>query len=168
MSVVNFKVNGEDVSIHSEYGETLLEVLRDKLGLTGTKKGCGDGECGACTVLIDGVPVTSCIYLAHMAEGKEITTIEGLSQDGRLSPLQQAFVDTGAIQCGYCTPGMVLSAHALLQRNPDPSEEEIKTALSGNLCRCGTYKHVTLAVQTAAKAIAGLRRDEIRKGEQYG
>lgn len=165
MRTVNFKVNGKDVSLQAEYGETLLEVIRERLGLTGTKKGCGDGECGACTVLVNGTPVTSCTYLVHIADGKEITTIEGLSKDGKLSPVQQAFIDAGAIQCGFCTPGMVLSAHALLQRNPNPTEEDIKAALSGNLCRCGTYKQITQAVMMAAKAIAGMQNNDALNGK---
>ena len=123
-------------------GETLLDVLRDTLGLTGTKKGCNLGDCGACTVLVDGEPVSSCLVLASEAEGKEITTIEGVAKNGELLPIQKAFVHEGAIQCGYCTPGMIMSSIALLNANPRPSVEEIKDGLAGNLCRCtGLFRH---------------------------
>lgn len=154
MHTIQMTVNGSLWTGQVEDGETLLEALRTRLGLTGTKRGCEVGECGACTVLIDGVPTTSCLYLATLADGKSITTIEGLSVDGKLSPLQQAFIDAGAVQCGFCTPGMILSAHALLQRDPHPTKETIKTALSGNMCRCATYEQVTEAVQRAAEVIA--------------
>ncbi len=150
MITIHLIVNEKPHTLDVEDGETLLEVIRNRLRLTGTKKGCEVGECGACTVLIDDVPTTSCLYLAALADGKRITTIEGLSHDGVLSPIQQAFVDAGAVQCGFCTPGMVLSAYALLKRNPNPSVDEIKRSLSGNLCRCGTYEHVTRAVQMVA------------------
>ena len=127
-------------------GETLLEVLRDTLGLTGTKKGCNLGDCGACTVLVDGEPMNSCLVLAHEVEGKEVTTIEGLAHNGELTPIQKAFVHEGAIQCGYCTPGMIMSSTALLNRNPRPSVEEIKDGLAGNLCRCTGYSGIVRAV----------------------
>lgn len=125
---------------------TLLEALRDYLGYTGVKEGCGKGECGACTVLVDGKPVNSCLMLASQAEGKEILTIEGLSSNGP-TPLQRAFVEEGAVQCGYCTPGMILSLTALLNQNPSPNEEEIKEAISGNLCRCTGYLKILKAVK---------------------
>ena len=128
-------------------------MLRNRLRLTGTKRGCEVGECGACTVLIDGVPTDTCLYLAALADGKEITTVEGLANGLELSPVQQAFVDAGAIQCGFCTPGMVLSAHALLQRNHRPTEEDIKKSLSGNFCRCSAYEQIIDAVQMAAKEL---------------
>ena len=134
---------------------TLVEFLREELGLTGTKQGCGEGECGACTVLIDGVPTASCCVLALEAEGCQVTTIEGLSDGRTLHPIQQAFIDQGAVQCGFCTPGMVLSAKALLDRNPHPSEMEIRAALAGNLCRCTGYQKIVDAVHAAASALAG-------------
>ena len=130
---------------------TLLQMLREKLALTGTKNGCAAGECGACTVLVDGEPVNSCMMLALEADGCEVTTVEGLVEDGQLSPLQQAFVDHNAVQCGFCTPGMLASAHALLKRNPHPSEQEIREALVGNLCRCTGYLRIVQAVQSAAQ-----------------
>lgn len=150
-------VNGQDQRIVCDEGKTLLEVLRDYLGLNGTKKGCDEGDCGVCTVLMDGQPVNSCLVLAVKAEGHEIITIEGLEQEGRLHPLQEAFVEEGAVQCGYCTPGMVLSAKALLDTNSNPDEGEIRHALSGNLCRCTGYVRIVKAVQTAAERICELR-----------
>jgi carbon-monoxide dehydrogenase small subunit len=129
---------------------TLLQLLRDKLALTGTKNGCEAGECGACTVLLDGEPVNSCMMLAVEADGREVFTVEGLAPEGQLSPLQEAFVQHNAVQCGFCTPGMLVTATALLQRNPHPSETEIKEALVGNLCRCTGYVRIIAAVQSAA------------------
>ena len=131
--------------------ETLLEVLRENLGLTGTKEGCGKGDCGTCTVLIGGTPVFSCLTLAIEAEGKDITTIEGLAEGETLHPIQQAFVDHGAIQCGYCTPGMILSAKNLLERTTNPAEDEIKEAISGHLCRCTGYVKIIEAIKEAAR-----------------
>lgn len=145
---VNLKVNSTDYSLFLPAKTTLLEVLRDYLGLMGVKEGCGKGECGACTVLLDGKAVPSCLILAPQAEGKEILTVEGLTQEG-LTPLQKAFVEEGAVQCGYCTPGMILSAEALLRENPNPSEEEIKEAISGNLCRCTGYLKIIKAIKKA-------------------
>ncbi len=141
------KVNGEEHSVAVKDGETLLDVLRDKLRLTGTKKGCNLGVCGACTVLVNGEPKNSCLLLAAQCEGAEITTIESIAQEGKLHPLQRAFINQGAIQCGFCTPGMIISALALIEHNPDPSEEEIKEALSGNLCRCTGYTRIIRAVK---------------------
>ncbi len=152
---VKLKINGHDYDLELAPQTTLLEVLRDHLGLTGTKEACDGGECGACTVLCDGGPILSCLTLAREAEGKAITTIEGLAQGGKLSPLQEAFVTEGAIQCGFCTPGMVLSAQALLSRNPHPSKEEATRALSGNLCRCTGYAKAIAAVLKVAKNVAG-------------
>ncbi len=150
---ITFTLNGREARAHIEPQDTLLQVLREQFGLLGTKEACREGECGACTVLIEGDAVVSCIYPAHKAAGKCITTIEGLRQGDRLHPIQQAFIDTGAVQCGYCTPGMVLSAKALLDRDPDPSEETIKHAMSGNICRCTGYTRIIQAVQLAAERL---------------
>jgi len=139
-------VNGEKVDLEIPPHRTLLDLIRNDLGLTGTKEGCGNGECGACTVLMDGQPVNACLVLALQAQGKEITTIEGLSRGGRLHSIQEAFISRGAIQCGFCTPGMVLSVKALLDRNPRPEEREIRETLSGNLCRCTGYQKIVEAV----------------------
>jgi len=129
----------------------LVDVLREKIGLTGTKKGCGEGDCGACTVLMDGKPILSCLTLALSSQGKNIETIEGLSKGGKFHPLQEAFVEKGAIQCGYCTPGMILSAKAVLERFPNPTADEIKHGMAGNLCRCTGYKKIIEAVSEAAR-----------------
>lgn len=137
--LIELNVNGESYEVAVEPRMTLLDVLRDSLGFTGAKRGCSLGNCGSCTVLIDGKPVTSCLLLAVEAQGKEIVTVEGLSEDGKLHPIQQAFIDHSALQCGFCTPGMILSAKALLDNNPHPTEEEVKEAISGNLCRCTGY-----------------------------
>lgn len=151
MIPIDIKVNGEQHMVEVEPNTTLLEFLRDSLRLTGTKEGCGLGECGACVVLVEGRPVNSCLMLAADANGCDVTTIEGLMINGTLHPVQQSFIYEGAVQCGFCTPAMVLSAKALLDRNPEPSEEEIREALSGVLCRCGSYKKIIRAVQAAAK-----------------
>jgi len=147
---IEFSVNGRKVRLSLQGNETLLECLRKHLGLTGTKKGCDQGDCGACTVLIDGRPTNSCLVLALEAAGKEITTIEGLGQGNKLHPLQQAFVDNDAVQCGFCTPGMILTAVALLNENPNPSEDEIRHYMQGNLCRCTGYSKIVQAIQEAA------------------
>jgi carbon-monoxide dehydrogenase small subunit len=146
-------VNGKKHRVACDEARTLLEVLRNDLGLTGTKKGCDEGDCGVCTVLMDGRPVNACLILAVHAEKHSIVTIEGLKKDHTLHPLQQAFVEEGAVQCGFCTPGMILSAKALLDANPSPEEWEIREALSGNLCRCTGYVRIIKAVQTAAARI---------------
>ena len=151
--VLKLHVNGEIFEILSEPHKTLLEVLREDLGLTGTKRACDLGTCGACTVLINGKPHLSCLTLAADAQGKEILTIEGLSQDGELHPLQKAFVDQGAIQCGFCTPGMILTAKAFLEEHPHPSEEEVKKAISGNLCRCTGYVKIVEAILSVARGV---------------
>lgn len=147
---IRFILNGRQVEPDIPPQMLLLDLLRDYFNLTGVKEGCGQGECGACTVIVDGQAVNSCLVLAAQIDGKEIITIEGLSQDGKLDPLQEAFVEEGAIQCGYCTPGMILSAKALLMRNPRPDLNEIKEALSGNLCRCTGYTKIFKAVQKAS------------------
>ena len=150
---LSFKLNGRPLTLNVAANQLLVDLLRDDLGLTGTKVGCREGECGACTVLVDGVPVNSCLYPAIKAQGREITTVEGLQKpDGSLDELQEAFMEEGAAQCGFCTPGMILSASALLEHNPDPDEQEIRQALSGVLCRCTGYRKIVQAVQSAAKA----------------
>lgn len=158
---VSFSVNGEVYEVEVEPWWTLLEVLREKLYLTGTKRGCDRGDCGACTVLINGIAKLSCLMLAVEAQGKEILTVEGLAQDKELHPIQQAFVEQGAVQCGFCTPGMVLSAKALLDRNPTPSEEEVREGLSGNLCRCTGYTKIIEAVLVASETMR--KRQETAK-----
>ncbi|MCK6528363.1 (2Fe-2S)-binding protein [Myxococcota bacterium] len=145
-------VNGERVTAPARPGDTLLDVLRGPLGLTGAKAGCREGECGACTVLLDGLAVNACLTLAWTCAGREVVTVEGLSRDGVLSPVQRAFVDAWAVQCGFCTPGMVLQATALLARNPDPTPEEARRGIEGNLCRCTGYGRIVEAIRAAAAA----------------
>ena len=152
MSKVQLKVNGRVRQVSLEGSETLLDVLRVQLGLTGAKRGCNQGVCGTCTVLIDGRAAPSCLSLAALAEGKDIVTVEGLAPQGELSAVQKAFVDAGAIQCGFCTPGMVIAATALLAEEPHPTEEAVRVGLAGNLCRCTGYVKVVEAVQRAAAA----------------
>ena len=147
-----FAVNGQTRSIQSDPETPLLTVLRDDLGLTGSKYGCGEGQCGACTVLLDGAPRRSCVVPISAAAGKSVTTIEGLEQSGRLHPVQQAFLDAEAFQCAYCTSGMIMSSVALLKQNPNPKPSDIAQALEGNICRCGTHPRVIEAVERAAKA----------------
>jgi aerobic-type carbon monoxide dehydrogenase small subunit (CoxS/CutS family) len=154
---VRFKLNGKEVGVETSPERMLLWVLRTDLGHTGAKYGCGEGFCGACTVLVDGMPALSCQFPLAKAEGKEVLTIEGLARGGRLHPLQQAFIDHGALQCGFCTPGMILQAYALLLRKPRPTEAEIADALEGNLCRCGGYDRIIAAVRSAAEAMQGAR-----------
>ena len=148
---IRFTINGDVKEIEIEPNKTLLKMLREDLDLTGTKEGCGAGECGACTVLVGNKPVNSCLMLAVEADGKEILTIEGLSDGVNLDPLQESFIKHNALQCGYCTPGMVMSAKALLNRNPHPTEEDVKEALAGNLCRCTGYQRIVDAVLDVAK-----------------
>jgi carbon-monoxide dehydrogenase small subunit len=148
---IRFAVNGREVSVETDAETRLLDVLREDLHLTGTKEGCGEGECGACTVLLDGLPVNSCLILAPQVEGRDVLTIEGLAEGSHLHPLQAAFVEQGAVQCGFCTPGFVLSAYALLRSNSSPTDEEILTALEGNLCRCTGYGKIVSAVRSAAE-----------------
>jgi carbon-monoxide dehydrogenase small subunit len=149
--VIVLNVNEIDYEVMVNPQDLLINVLRRNLGFTGTKKGCGQGDCGTCTVLIDGKRVLACITLAMACQGKKIQTIEGLDDNGKLDPIQQAFLDKGAVQCGFCTPGMVMAAKALLDENPDPSMDEIKRGLSGNLCRCTGYIKIAEAVETAAE-----------------
>ena len=150
---IEFIVNGKTERLDVPGGKRLLDVLREDLHLTGAKEGCGEGECGACTVLMDGEAVHSCMVLAGQLTGHHVTTIEGLEEDGRLGVLQNAFVEQGAVQCGYCTPGMIMSAAGLLNRTPDPTEEEIRVALSGNICRCSGYVQIVAAVKAAAEIL---------------
>jgi aerobic-type carbon monoxide dehydrogenase small subunit (CoxS/CutS family) len=150
-------VNGDVHDIYTEAATSLLVLVRERLGLTGTKEGCDDSECGACMMLVDGSPVNSCSYLALQANGREVTTVEGLAVGAELHPLQHYFAELGGVQCGYCTSGMLVSAVALLQQNPRPSEEEIRWALSGNLCRCTGYHKIVQAVQAAAAAIVAAK-----------
>lgn len=151
MIPVSFILNGKPVCCEVPAEETLVDTIRNRFRLTGTKKGCGTGDCGSCTVLLDGTAVRSCTLLTGMVEGRSVTTIEGVGTMDHLHPVQQAFVDVNAIQCGYCIPGMVLTAIALLRENPDPTEEEIRVAISGNLCRCTGYQKIVEAIQLAAE-----------------
>jgi carbon-monoxide dehydrogenase small subunit len=157
--IVQLNINGHLYDLIVSPRDLLVDVLRKQLGLIGTKKGCGHGDCGSCTVLIDGKPILSCITLAIACEGKKIVTIEGLEEKGHLHPLQQAFIDYGAVQCGFCTPGMILSAKALLDQNPNPTREEIRRGLSGNLCRCTGYIKIIDAVEAASKTIGSNKRE---------
>jgi len=150
-TAITLNVNNEIFDIVTFANQTLLEVLRDHLHLTGTKESCGEGACGSCTVLLNGVPVRSCLTLAIAAQGKEITTIEGLSKGEKLHPVQEAFVNHHAIQCGFCSPGMILTAYALLKENPNPTEAEIRRAISGNVCRCTGYAKIVEAIKSLAE-----------------
>ncbi len=154
MSTLKMVLNGQKVTVEVEPGDLLADVLRDKLGLIGTKISCGEGECGACTVLVDGRAVDSCLYPALKVQGREVITIEGLGQDNRLDPIQQAFVDKTAPQCGYCIPGMIISAKALLDENPHPTRKEIEEGISGHLCRCTGYYQIIEAIELAAERLA--------------
>ena len=151
---LSFTLNGRPVTLEVGPDETLLQVLRERLRLTGTKSGCEEGECGACTVLVDGRPVTSCLYPALRCAGRSVETVEGLAGQSGLHPLQQSFIEAGAVQCGFCTPGMLMSAKGLLDGNPSPSRDQITQALSGNLCRCTGYLKIIEAVENAAAKIA--------------
>jgi len=149
--LINLKINGETYELNVKPNTLLLDLIRDEIGLTGTKRGCDTGECGACTVLIEGKTVNSCLVLAVEADGKNIITIEGLTKNGKPHPIQEAFIKEGAVQCGFCTPGMILSAKALLDGDLNPTEEEIKKAIAGNLCRCTGYTKIIKAIKAAAK-----------------
>ncbi|MFC1951450.1 (2Fe-2S)-binding protein [Chloroflexota bacterium] len=149
---VDFRVNGQDVGLDVNPMATLLDVLREQLDLTGTKRGCDAGDCGACTVIMNGKAILSCLTPVLQADGKKIITVEGLAQEDKLHPLQEAFIECGAVQCGFCTPGMLLSAKALLDQNPSPTQEEVKVTISGNLCRCTGYKKIIDAIMLASKS----------------
>lgn len=160
MKNLELQVNGTKHRLQVDGERSLLSVLRDELELTGAKYGCGEGQCGACTVLVDGRAVRSCVTRSDAVQGKSITTVEGLEQNGRLHLVQQAFLDLNALQCGYCTPGMIMSAVSLLNKSPRPSEAEIQRAMEGNICRCGTYPRVIAAIQDAADKTHAVRRGE--------
>ena len=151
--LISFTLNGEIIEVYTDPAISLLHLLRNELGLTGTKEGCGEGECGACTVLLDGRAVNSCLVPAGKVKSRSVLTIEGLARGDQYHPLQEAFVEKGAVQCGFCTPGMIMSAYSLLQEKPDPTGHEIKTAISGNLCRCSGYKQIEEAVLDAAEKL---------------
>ena len=151
--IVHFVLNGEQVSPDLDPSRRLIDILRDDFFLTGAKEGCGEGECGSCTVLMDGLPVHSCLVLAGQLEGHEVLTVEGLAKNGELDLIQNAFVENNAVHCGFCTPGMIMSAKGLLMKNPDPTDTEIREALSGNICRCSDYRQILLAVKDAAKRL---------------
>lgn len=156
---VHFVLNGFEVEAEVETHKMLLDLLRDHFELTGTKEGCGQGECGACTVLVDGVSVNACLFPAMEVEGRTVTTIEGLiGEGGKLHPIQEAFVEAGAVQCGFCMPGMVMSAKALLDENPEPTEEEVRRGISGNLCRCTGYVQIVEAIKLASQKLKANRR----------
>lgn len=155
VTVLTCTVNGEEHTVVADGRDTLLDLLRDRLGLTGTKEGCGNGNCGTCTVLVDGAPVNSCLMLALEAPGHDIVTIEGIGEPTRLHPIQQALVDHGGTQCGFCTPGIVLSAKALIDANPRPTEQDIRHAIAGNLCRCTGYDKIVTAIAAAADEMQG-------------
>jgi aerobic-type carbon monoxide dehydrogenase small subunit (CoxS/CutS family) len=157
-SPLELQINGKHYAVHSDPETSLLEVLREELGLTGSKYGCGEGQCGACTVLLDGSPRRSCQLAVSEAAGAKITTIEGLERDGRLHPVQQAFLDAGAFQCAYCTSGMIVTSVGLLSQNPNPTAAQISQFLQGNICRCGTHPRILEAVQQAAKSMRGAAR----------
>jgi carbon-monoxide dehydrogenase small subunit len=161
-TTIRIKLNGEEKTVETQTHRLLLDLLRDEIGLTGTKEGCGTGDCGACTVYLDGKPVNSCLILSGELDGAEIATVESLKQNGIYDPIQAAFIDHGGAQCGYCTPGMLMMAKALLEENPRPTEDDIRFALSGNLCRCTGYAKIIDAVQAAA---AMLRSQTEAKGE---
>jgi aerobic-type carbon monoxide dehydrogenase small subunit (CoxS/CutS family) len=157
-NVQELRINGKAVRVEADRERSLLGVLRDDLGLTGAKYGCGEGRCGACTVLIDGAPARSCVTRLGAVASREITTIEGIETDGKLHPLQEAFLDAGAMQCGYCTCGMIMTGVALLRQKPQPTREEIVEYMDGNICRCGTYSRIIAAIRKAAQAVKEARR----------
>lgn len=160
---ITFQLNGMTTEVLVNPNQTLVRMLREDLGLTGTKYGCGEGDCGSCTVLLDGEPVNSCLVLAAQVDGHQVTTIEGVADGDKLHPLQASFIEKGAIQCGFCTPGMILSAKALLEKQPDPSELEVRTAISGNLCRCTGYQKIVEAIMATGKSACGCSSTDEKK-----
>lgn len=152
---ISFNLNGQDVSVLADPNKRLVDFLREDMGMLSVKEGCGEGECGACTIIYNGDAITSCLMLAGQVNGAKVVTLEGVSENGELNYIQQAFVDASAVQCGFCTPGMVLSAKALLDKNPNPTHEEIRRAISGNLCRCTGYSKIVKAVEMARDAKGG-------------
>ncbi|MGB2982531.1 MAG: (2Fe-2S)-binding protein [Candidatus Bipolaricaulia bacterium] len=162
---IRLTVNGREVECETDAETRLLDLLRETLALTGTKEGCGEGECGACTVLLDGRPVNSCLVPAPAAADKEVVTVEGIANGDRLHPIQQAFVDTGGVQCGFCTPGFIMASYALLEANSDPSDDEIRSALEGNLCRCTGYERIIDAVRLAGERMRAARSDAEREDD---
>lgn len=161
MNTLSFTLNGAPVTVEAPAHRRLLDLLRDDLRLTGTKEGCSIGECGACTVIVDGQAVTSCLTLAHSVAGKSVVTIEGVGADGALDPIQQAILENHALQCGFCTPGFVLSAKALLDSNPHATKEEIRRAISGNLCRCTGYEQLVEAIYAASQALIAAQKEQL-------
>ena len=161
MQMLSLTINGEDHELDVPANWTLLQLLKDELGLIGTKDGCRQGVCGSCTVLVDGIPIRACLQLAVRCRGKRVTTIEGLKVDGKLHWLQQAFIDTGAVQCGYCTPGMLMMASAFLDENPNPTEHQVREALIGNLCRCTGYNRIVRAVMAGGGRLASVPETDV-------
>ncbi len=161
---IRVRVNGRPYAFDADRPRTLLALLREEAGLGGTKEGCGNGECGACTVLLDGVPVRSCLVLAQEADGREVTTVEGLAERGELHPIQEAFVATGAVQCGYCAPGFIVATYGLLLRHPHPTAEQVREAMTGHLCRCTGYEAVEAAVRLAVERLAGAQDPDAAEG----
>lgn len=161
--MISFELNGRSVSLEAASNRTLLDLLRVDLGVTSVKRGCEQGECGACTVLLDGRPVNSCMVLAERVNWRRVTTIEGLEGEPIMAALREAFMEGGAVQCGFCTPGMIMSARALLERNPDPSDDEIVEAIAGNLCRCTGYEAIVQAIRKAAGSLSGREASESRR-----
>jgi carbon-monoxide dehydrogenase small subunit len=151
---VAFELNGKDVTVETRPNQTLVDLLRDELGVTSVKKGCEQGECGACTLMVDGVAVTSCIVLAPQVEGRKVTTLDGLEDDPLMEKLRAAYVENGAVQCGFCTPGMLISSYALLKVNPKPTQEEVKIGIEGNICRCTGYTKIIAAIHDAAERLS--------------
>jgi len=154
MMKVSFELNGENITVETRPNRTLLDLLRDELRVTSVKKGCQQGECGACTLLLDDIPVTSCIVLAPQVDGRKVTTLEGLEDENLMTGLREAFVENGAVQCGFCTPGMLISSYTLLRENPDPTEDEIKIAIEGNICRCTGFTKIIAAIGDAAERMS--------------
>jgi aerobic carbon-monoxide dehydrogenase small subunit len=160
--IIHLSINGEDYDVIARPGESLLDLLRDRLHLTGTKKGCNEGDCGACTVILGGRAVNACLVFAMEAEGQKILTVEGLAQGPEMHPLQEAFIKHGGFQCGFCTPGMLLSAKALLDENPNPTDAEIRQGISGNLCRCTGYTKIVESIREASRSMKALHTADIR------